>query len=186
VPKNTPAGKYSAPKVPRAVMTTYDDKVFESDALSNVITDLTTLVAIDTCNVVGSTENKMTLKTNGRNINPDNETWAGSILVGNKATAGVKTNQVYHIKFDDNWQAYVVNLPCDGTIPGNKVTDIQYKTNLNSNYRTYDGTLPNTNANKMAQLQATAVGLEEGEYFTEVKANVGDFSVGFINVEESG
>lgn len=186
IPKGTSAGIYTAPKVPHAVTTTYDDKVFESDALTNVITDLTKLAALDTCNVVESTENKMTLTTNGRNINPDNETWAGSILVGNKATAGVKTNQVYHIKFDDNWQAYTVNLPCDGSIPGNKVTDIQYKTNLNSNYRTYDGTLPNTNSNKMAQLQATAVGLEEGEYFTEVKANVGDFSVGFINVEESG
>ncbi|MBC1417377.1 hypothetical protein HB822_14380, partial [Listeria innocua] len=79
VPKGTPAGTYSAPKVPHAVMTTYDDKVFESDALTNIATDLTTLAAIDTCNVVGSTENKMTLTTNGRNINPDNETWAGSI-----------------------------------------------------------------------------------------------------------
>ncbi|MBC1460860.1 cell surface protein, partial [Listeria welshimeri] len=186
VPKNTSAGKYSAPKVPHAVMTTYDDKVFESDALTNIATDLTTLTAIDTCNVVESTENKMTLTTNGRNINPDNETWAGSILVGNQATAGVKTNQVYNIKFDDNWQAYTVNLPFDGTITGNKVTDIQYKTNLDANYRTYSGTLPKTNGNKMAQLQATAVGLAKGEYFTEVKANVGDFSVGFINVEESG
>ncbi|MBC1497836.1 cell surface protein, partial [Listeria welshimeri] len=186
VPKNTSAGKYSAPKVPHAVMTTYDDKVFESDALTNIATDLTTLAAIDTCNVVESTENKMTLTTNGRNINPDNETWAGSILVGNQATAGVKTNQVYNIKFDDNWQAYTVNLPFDGTITGNKVTDIQYKTNLDANYRTYSGTLPKTNGNKMAQLQATAVGLAKGEYFTEVKANVGDFSVGFINVEESG
>ncbi|HHH7568864.1 TPA: cell surface protein, partial [Listeria monocytogenes] len=30
---------------------------------------------------------------------------------------------------------------------------------------------------------ATAVGLQEGEYFTEVKANVGDFSVGFTNID---
>ncbi|MBC2262681.1 LPXTG cell wall anchor domain-containing protein [Listeria sp. FSL L7-0091] len=186
VPKGTNPGVYSAPKVPHAVMTAYDGTVFESDALSNIAADLTTLAPVDTCKVVDSTENKMTITTNGRNINPNNETWAGSVIVSNKATAGVKTNQIYDIKFDDNWQAYIVNLPCDGTISGNKVTDIQYKTNLNSEFRTYNGTLPKTNGNKMAQLHADAVGLKDGEYFTEVKANVGDFSVGFTNVEESG
>lgn len=37
----------------------------------------------------------------------------------------------------------------------------------------------------MYRLDAKAVGLEEGEYFTEVKANVGDFAPGYQNTEAS-
>lgn len=37
IPKGTPAGTYTAPKVPHAVITTYDDKVFESDALQTIL-----------------------------------------------------------------------------------------------------------------------------------------------------
>ncbi|MBC2186162.1 DUF5011 domain-containing protein [Listeria sp. FSL L7-0253] len=185
VPAGTPVGTYTAPKVPHAVITTYDDQVFETDALTNDSNDTTTLAAKDTCKVVGGTANKMVMLPRNYYINPDNETWAGLIQINNKQTAGVKTNQVYQIKFDENWEAYTVNLPFDGKLAGNKATDVQYKTNLNPEYRTYEGTLPKTNANKMLTLEATAVGLQEGEYFTEVKANVGDFSTGFTNIDTS-
>lgn len=37
----------------------------------------------------------------------------------------------------------------------------------------------------MYRLDAKAVGLEEGEYFTEVKANVGDFAPGYLSTEAS-
>ncbi|EBF5203443.1 DUF5011 domain-containing protein [Listeria monocytogenes] len=185
VPEGTNEGTYTAPKVPHAVITTYDDQVFETDALTNDSNDTTTLAAKDICKVVGRSTNKMVMLPRNYYINPDNETWAGLVQINNKQTAGVKTNQIYQIKFDDNWEAYTVNLPFDGTYPGNKVKDVQYKTNLNPEYRTYDGTLPKTNGNKMLTLEATTVGLKEGEYFTEVKANVGDFSVGFTNIDTS-
>ncbi|MBC2307009.1 LPXTG cell wall anchor domain-containing protein [Listeria welshimeri] len=185
IPKGTPAGTYTAEKTPHTTITTYDDEVFETDALTSDASDLTTLAALDTCKVVDKSLNKMSLNTGNKSINPDNETWAGSIQIDNKQTAGVKTNQIYQIEFDPNWQAYTVNMPFDGKIAGNKVKDIQYKTNLNSNFRTYNGTLPKTNSNRMATLDANTIGLEEGEYFTEVKANVGDFSIGFMNTEPS-
>ncbi|MBC1648492.1 cell surface protein, partial [Listeria welshimeri] len=185
IPKGTPAGTYTAEKTPHTTITTYDDEVFETDALTSDALDLTTLAALDTCKVVDKSLNKMSLNTGNKSINPDNETWAGSIQIDNKQTAGVKTNQIYQIEFDPNWQAYTVNMPFDGKIAGNKVKDIQYKTNLNSNFRTYNGTLPKTNSNRMATLDANTIGLEEGEYFTEVKANVGDFSIGFMNTEPS-
>ncbi|MBC1488979.1 DUF5011 domain-containing protein [Listeria sp. FSL L7-1485] len=185
IPKGTPAGTYTAPKVPHSVITTYDDKVFETDALITQSSNVTTLVEKDVCKVVDTAANKMTLTTTNRNINPDNETWAGNIRIENKTTAGVKTNQVYHVKFDENWEAYTSNLPFDGTISGNKITKLQYKTNLNPNYQTYSGTLPKTNANRMATLDAKAVGLQDGEYFTEIQANVGDFSPGYMNTSPS-
>ncbi|HAC2565467.1 TPA_asm: hypothetical protein GZH95_15360, partial [Listeria monocytogenes] len=105
IPKGTPAGTYTAPKVPHAVITTYDDKVFESDALTNNSTDLTTKATLDACRVVDSTENKMALIVGNKNINPDNETWAGNVRINNKDTAGTKTNQVFQIEFDSNWEA---------------------------------------------------------------------------------
>ncbi|EDN7386489.1 LPXTG cell wall anchor domain-containing protein, partial [Listeria monocytogenes] len=185
IPEGTPAGTYNATRAPHAVITTYDGEVFESDALTGTAADLTTITPVDTVNVVDTTLNQMAITTGNKNINPDNETWAGSIQIDNKHTAGIKTNQIYHIQFDPNWKTYTVNLPFDGTLSNNKVTDIQYKTNLNNNYRTYTGSLPKTNVNRMATLDAAAVGLQEGEYFTDVKANVGDFSVGFINTTPS-
>ncbi|MGC9339856.1 bacterial Ig-like domain-containing protein, partial [Listeria ivanovii] len=185
IPKGTVAGTYSATKVPHASIKTYDDAIFESDALTTNLTDLTTKAALDTCKVVDTTVNKLALVPANRNINPDNETWAGSIQINNLQTAGKKTNQIYQVEFDPNWEAYSVNLPFDGTIAGNKITDIQYKTNLHSSYQTYSGKLPVSN-NKMARLEASAVGLQEGEYFTDVKANVGDFSVGFVNTDQGG
>lgn len=156
--------------------------MFESDALTSNSANLTTVAPVDTVNVVDTTLNKMAITTGNKNINPDNETWAGSIQVNNKKTAGTKTNQIYHIQFDPNWKVYTVNLPFDGTIPNNKVTDIQYKTNLDNTYRTYTGTLPALGTNRMASFDATAVGLQEGEYFTDVKANVGDFSPGYESI----
>ncbi|MBC1637223.1 hypothetical protein HB951_13805, partial [Listeria welshimeri] len=128
IPKGTPAGTYTAEKTPHTTITTYDDEVFETDALTSDALDLTTLAALDTCKVVDKSLNKMSLNTGNKSINPDNETWAGSIQIDNKQTAGVKTNQIYQIEFDPNWQAYTVNMPFDGKIAGNKVKDIQYKT----------------------------------------------------------
>ncbi|EDO0910152.1 cell surface protein, partial [Listeria monocytogenes] len=184
VPKGTPEGTYSASKPAHAVITTYDGEVFELDALTTNTADLTTLAALDSCKVVESTQNKMNLFSANSMINPDNETWAGSIQIDNKRSAGVKTNQMYHIEFDPNWEAYMVNLPFDSTIFGNKITDVEYKTNLNSSYRTYTGTLIK-NSNFSYKLDASAVGLQEGEYFTDVKANVGDFSAGYASTEPS-
>ncbi|HAB0008190.1 TPA_asm: cell surface protein [Listeria monocytogenes] len=186
VPEGTAVGTYSAPKVPHVVITTYDNEVFETDALTSNAANVSTLAAIDTCKVVATTVNKLNLKTGNQFINPDNETWAGSIQIDNVQTAGTKTNQVYHILFDTNWEAYTVNLPFDGARADNQITDIQYKTNLNSTYRTYTGIPPKSNGNRMAKLEATAVGLQAGEYFTEVKANVGDFSPGFLSYTISG
>ncbi|WP_239256918.1 bacterial Ig-like domain-containing protein [Listeria ilorinensis] len=186
VPKGTPAGTYTAPKVPHAVITTYDGEIFESDALTTNTSNLTTLAALDTCKVVDTTTNQMYLTTGNGYINPDNETWAGSIRIDNQQTAGTKTNQMYHITFDSNWETYIVNLPFDGTLSNNQVTDVQYKTNLKPYYRTYSGEMPKTSNNRMAQLTAAKVGLEEGEYFTEVQANVGDFSPGFRNTKPDG
>lgn len=185
VPEGTPTGTYTAPQIPHAAITTYDDNVFETDALTSNTADLTTLAAIDTCIVSDTTVNKMNMSTANSYINPDSESWGGSIRLDNKKTAGMKTNQIYHIEFDPNWEAYTVNLPFDGTIAGNKPTNVQYKTNLNPNYRTYSGTLPKINSNRMVTLEATAVGLEEGECFTDVKANVGDFSPGYSSAEPS-
>ncbi|MBA5770498.1 hypothetical protein, partial [Escherichia coli] len=85
------------------------DKVFESDALTNNSTDLTTKATLDACRVVDSTENKMALIVGNKNINPDNETWAGNVRINNKDTAGTKTNQVFQIEFDSNWEASIVN-----------------------------------------------------------------------------
>lgn len=186
VPKGTTPGTYSTTEVPHATITTYDGKVFETDALTGNITDLTTVTSLDTCNVVDDTDilNKMNLFTANGLINPDNETWGGSIQIDNKRSAGVKTNQMYQIEFDPNWEAYMVNIPFDSSISGNKITNVEYKTNLNSTYRTFAGALIKNN-DRMYRLDAKAVGLQEGEYFTEVKANVGDFSVGYQNTEAS-
>ncbi|EHK2437616.1 bacterial Ig-like domain-containing protein [Listeria monocytogenes] len=184
VPKGTPAGTYSTAKAPHAVITTYDGEVFESDALTTNPNDLTTIAPLDTCKVVDTTENKMTLTTANGQLNPNNETWAGSIQINNKKSAGVKKNQMYQIKFDPNWEAYMVNIPFDSTISGNKISEVQYKTNLNDAFRTFDGALIKNN-NQMYRLDAKAVGLEEGEYFTEVKANVGDFAPGYQSTEAS-
>ncbi|EAG8523818.1 LPXTG cell wall anchor domain-containing protein [Listeria innocua] len=184
VPKGTPAGTYSTSKVPHAVITTYDGEVFESDALTTNTNDLTTLAPLDNCKVVDTTENKLSLKTANGQLNPDNETWGGSIQINNKNSAGVKKNQMYQIKFDPNWEAYMVNIPFDSTISGNKISEVQYKTNLNDAFRTFEGALTKNN-NQMYRLDAKAVGLEEGEYFTEVKANVGDFAPGYQNTEAS-
>ncbi|MBC2262556.1 LPXTG cell wall anchor domain-containing protein [Listeria sp. FSL L7-0091] len=182
VPKDTPAGTYSAPKAPHTVITTYDNQVFETDALTTNSADTTTVTPIDVCKVVGASANKLTLFSANGTINPDNETWAGSIQIQNKQTAGVKTNQVYQIEFDPNWKAYMVNIPFDSRVVGNKIKDVQYKTNLNPSYRTYTGALTKNN-NQTYRLDAKVVGLEEGEYFTEVKANVGDFSPGYVSTE---
>ncbi|EAC8563504.1 LPXTG cell wall anchor domain-containing protein [Listeria monocytogenes] len=184
VPKGTPVGTYSTAKAPHAVITTYDGEVFETDALTNNTNDLTTLAPLDTCKVVDTSNNKMNLFSANGTINPDNETWAGSIQIDNKRTSGVKKNQMYHIEFDPNWEAYMVNIPFDSTISENKITDVQYKTNLNDTFRTYEGALTKNN-NQMYRLDANAVELQEGEYFTEVKANVGDFSPGYQNTEAS-
>ncbi|EFS04641.1 peptidoglycan binding protein, partial [Listeria seeligeri FSL S4-171] len=51
----------------------------------------------------------------------------------------------------------MVNIPFDSTITGNKITDVQYKTNLNTDYRTYTGTLIKNN-NQMYRLDANAIG----------------------------
>ncbi|MBC1926180.1 cell surface protein, partial [Listeria innocua] len=184
VPKGTAVGTYSTEKTPHAVITTYDGEVFESDALTNNSSDLTTLAPLDTCKVVDIANNKMSLVAANGRINPENETWAGSIQIDNKKTAGVKKNQMYQIEFDPNWEAYMVNIPFDSTISGNKISDVQYKTNLNSAYQTYTGALTKNN-NQMYRLDANDVGLQPGEYFTEVKANVGDFSPGYQNTEAS-
>ncbi|EHH7705642.1 DUF5011 domain-containing protein [Listeria monocytogenes] len=186
IPKGTPAGTYTAPKVPHAVITTYDDKVFESDALTNNSTDLTTKATLDACRVVDSTENKMALIVGNKNINPDNETWAGNVRINNKDTAGTKTNQVFQIEFDSNWEASIVNIPFDGNRKDNDITNIQYKTNFDDTYQTYNGNLPKNSMKNIAILEADAVGLQPGEYFTEVKANVGDFSTGYTSYSESG
>ncbi|MBC6296735.1 DUF5011 domain-containing protein [Listeria sp. FSL L7-1517] len=185
IPKGTAVGTHKATQVPHAVVTTYDGKVFESDALTNNTADLTTTAPLEECKVVASSLNQMTLIGAHRSINPENESWAGSIQVTNRKTAGMKTNQVYQIQFDPNWEAYTVNLPFDGSVSGNKVTDVQYKTNLNSSYRTFNGTVPVASNRRMAVLDAAAVGLQEGEYFTEVRANVGDFSTGFASTDPS-
>ncbi|MBC2118789.1 bacterial Ig-like domain-containing protein [Listeria marthii] len=184
IPKGTSAGIYSTTKAPHAIITTYDGKVFESKALSSNVSDLATLAPLDTCTVVNTSSNKMKLFSANGTINPDNETWAGSIQIDNKRTAGVKKNQMYQIEFDPNWEAYMVNIPFDSTISGNKISDVQYKTNLNDTFRTYEGALTKNN-NQMYRLDANAVGLKTGEYFTEVKANVGDFSPGYQNTEAS-
>ncbi|EFS01818.1 cell wall surface anchor family protein, partial [Listeria seeligeri FSL S4-171] len=184
VPKGTPVGTYSSAKAPHAVITTYDGEVFESDALTSNASDLTSLAPLDICNVVDTSVNKMNMSAANGPINPDNETWAGSIQINNKTTAGVKTNQMYQIDFDPNWEAYMVNIPFDSSISGNEISDVQYKTNLNSTYRTYTGALTKNN-NQMYRLDANAVGLQAGEYFTAVKANVGDFSPGYQNTEAS-
>lgn len=184
VPKGTPAGTYSTSKAPHAVITTYDGEVFETDALTTNTNDLTTLAPLDTCNVVDTSENKLSLTAANGQLNPNNETWGGSIQINNKNSAGVKKNQMYQIKFDPNWEAYMVNIPFDSTISGNKISEVQYKTNLNDAFRTFDGALIKNN-NQMYRLDAKAVGLEEGEYFTEVKANVGDFAPGYLSTEAS-
>ncbi|EGP9696691.1 cell surface protein, partial [Listeria monocytogenes] len=106
VPKGTAVGTYSTEKTPHAVITTYDGEVFESDALTNNSSDLTTLAPLDTCKVVDIANNKMSLVAANGRINPENETWAGSIQIDNKKTAGVKKNQMYQIEFDPNWEAY--------------------------------------------------------------------------------
>lgn len=90
VPKGTPAGTYSTAKAPHAVITTYDGEVFESDALTTNTNDLTTLAPLDTCNVVDTTENKLSLTAANGQLNPNNETWGGSIQINNKNSAGVK------------------------------------------------------------------------------------------------
>ncbi|HHQ0013398.1 TPA: hypothetical protein ACSK2T_003019, partial [Listeria monocytogenes] len=149
------------------------DKVFESDALTNNSTDLTTKATLDACRVVDSTENKMALIVGNKNINPDNETWAGNVRINNKDTAGTKTNQVFQIEFDSNWEASIVNIPFDGNRKDNDITNIQYKTNFDDTYQTYNGNLPKNSMKNIAILEADAVGLQPGEYFTEVKANVG-------------
>ncbi|MBC1870113.1 LPXTG cell wall anchor domain-containing protein [Listeria seeligeri] len=184
VPEGTPAGTYEAAKAPHAVITTYDGEVFESDALTKDTTDLTTVADIDTCVVVDPGENKMNLIANDGSLNPDNETWAGSIRIDNKHIAGVKTDQMYQIEFDPNWEAYMVNLPFDSTMPDNQITGVLYKTNLDSNYRPYTGALTKNN-NQSYRLDAQAVGLKDGEYFTVVRANVGAFSPGYISSEGS-
>ncbi|MBC1603091.1 cell surface protein, partial [Listeria welshimeri] len=51
IPKGTPAGTYTAEKTPHTTITTYDDEVFETDALTSDASDLTTLAALDTCKV---------------------------------------------------------------------------------------------------------------------------------------
>ncbi|OFH71085.1 bacterial Ig-like domain-containing protein [Listeria monocytogenes] len=184
VPKGTPVGTYSTAKAPHAVITTYDGEVFKTDALTTNSNDLTTLAPLDTCKVVDTSNNKMNMFSANGTINPDNETWAGSVQIDNKRTAGVKKNQMYQIKFDPNWEAYMVNIPFDSTISGNKISDVQYKTNLNDTFRTYEGALAKNN-NQMYRLEAKAVELQAGEYFTEVKANVGDFSPGYQSPEAS-
>ncbi|EIP1891967.1 bacterial Ig-like domain-containing protein [Listeria monocytogenes] len=184
VPEGTPAGTYTAAKAPHAVITTYDGEVFETDALTNDPSDLTTVADKDICVVVDPGENKMNLVANDGNINPDNETWAGSIRIDNKHIAGVKTDQMYQIEFDPNWEAYMVNLPFDSTMPDNKITGVMYKTNLNSEYREYKGALTKNN-NQTYRLDAQAAGLKDGEYFTVVRANVGAFSPGYVSSEGS-
>lgn len=184
VPEGTPAGTYTAAKAPHAVITTYDGQVFESDALTKDAKDLTTVADLDTCVVVDPGENKMNLIASDGSLNPDNETWAGSIRIDNKQIAGVKTDQMYQIEFDPNWEAYMVNLPFDSTMPDNEITGVLYKTNLNSDYRPYTGALTKNN-NQSYRLDAQAAGLKEGEYFTVVRANVGAFSPGYVSSEGS-
>lgn len=185
VPAGTPAGTYSTTKAPHAVITTYDDTVFEADALTSSAGNITTTAALDTCKVVDTAVNKLVLAARNHYINPLNETWAGSIQINNKQTAGMKKNQVYHIQFDPNWEAKIVNLPFDSTISGNTITNVQYKTNLHPEYQTYTGTVPTINS-RMASLYANSAKLQEGEYFTEVQANVGNFSSGYQSASPSG
>ncbi|MBC6307658.1 cell surface protein, partial [Listeria booriae] len=92
--------------------------------------------------------------------------------------------QMYQIEFDPNWEAYMVNLPFDSTMPDNQITGVLYKTNLDSDYRPYTGALTKNN-NQSYRLDAQAVRLKDGEYFTVVRANVGAFSPGYISSEGS-
>lgn len=75
------------------------------------------------------------------------------------------------------WTSYETNFV---SIPNNlnKVTEIQYKTNKNQELRTASGSQLNITT-LFTTMSSESVGLTEGEYFTFVKAHMGDFEPGY-------
>ena len=118
----------------------------------------------------------------------DNHYRYGPFFYVENKTAGVKRNQIYHVEIDSLWQTKEVTLPFDDTVDNNKISKVEYKTNLNASWRSLTNTQinalranGNTTTNFVKVLNGDEIGLATNEYFTEVRAAVGAFNVGYLS-----
>lgn len=185
IPEGTPTGTYTASASPTAVITTYDDTVFHVNAYTNRIANTTTLEPPFSFEVVRNLESKLSVST------MNSEDFFDSGKIGFYGTGYFTNNTglllkdvMYRVSFDPQVQVYRVRIPFDKSIAGNAVTEVRYKTNLNSTYRTYSGPLAPVLSDKFGVSFSKAnAGLEPDEYFTEIEANIGKVYPGFVSHE---
>ncbi|MDQ0360191.1 immunoglobulin-like domain-containing protein [Breznakia pachnodae] len=136
-------------------------------------------------NVVDSSVNQMEITVKGSGGYSDSEVEDnykyGPFFFVTNATAGTKTDQVFNVKIGSDWLVKSVQVPFDASISGNKITKVQYKTNLDSSWRDLSESEINamTTVSYMKRLDGNKIGLADDEYFTEVKAWVGSFKAGY-------
>ncbi|MFV0394277.1 MAG: SdrD B-like domain-containing protein, partial [Coprobacillaceae bacterium] len=88
-------------------------------------------------------------------------------------------NQVVEYTIDNNWLVSTVNIPFDGSIAGNSVTKVEYKTNKNNEWQEFDvSKLKDTNA-QIKTLQKSQTNMDSDEYFIAVRAEIGSISNGY-------
>lgn len=133
---------------------------------------------------VSSVENKMQMSYsapgNQDNITVANTKSYGPFFAVKNSTAGTKTDQMFEVTIDSNWQAELVRIPFDTSISGNELKDIQYQTTKEPGvWKTYtpaNAADVATLSNWLKQVSKDKVGLDDDEYFLALRANVGKFS----------
>lgn len=184
VPEGTPVGIYKAGGIPTAEITTYDGTVF-----TNVVatSDGKNPAEIDSIEVMDSFGETMSMSAGGSIYNDSSESYIGR--VGFENTLGRRQNNImYNVIVDPDFDVYEFRIPYDKTIAGNNVTNVQYKTNLNSSYRTYTGELSTYSAwiFYVKKFTKEDAGLQEGEWFTELLVNVGSASPNYSSLYTNG
>ncbi|MFV0394712.1 MAG: hypothetical protein ACK5LC_09995 [Coprobacillaceae bacterium] len=178
IPQGTPIGSYTNKDLNYAEIEYYDGT---KETVVQANTYVNTVEVIDKSSFV----NQMRIVKSGDEY--DNDLASDTYVHGphfrvNNNTPGIKKNQEVHYVIGENWQVEEVNLPFDGSVENNTITNIRYKTNKNG-WQTYTLTdmkelldVKGSNGVIAKTLTKELLQLDEDEYFLEVKAEVGTFS----------
>ncbi|MFV0396340.1 MAG: hypothetical protein ACK5LC_18470, partial [Coprobacillaceae bacterium] len=108
----------------------------------------------------------------------DHYVYGPNFMVENNA-AGIRENQIAQFDFETGHIVKSVRFPFDNTVSGNKITEIEYKTNKNSDWQSFTDISKVGNSSGYSTLHVKHLNLDEDEYLISIKANCGSFKQGF-------
>lgn len=178
VPVGTAPGIYEIPTADYVELTMYDGIVVTRTVTNNKY-------AVE---IVDEFKNQLTKVSNGSGYVFDNtgvsehSTFVGAMQFKND-TGAVVTDQVFEMIVEPAFKTTSVYIP-----KGNEeISNVVYKTNLNSNERSYVGTFSSysrragePSSDNYNRLTRKMLSLEDGEYITYVRADMGSFDNGYM------